>query len=342
MKKVLGMIILLSIFSCHRKQDRNIIMTVNGPLAAGEMGTTLVHEHIIVDFIGADSTGYHRWDRDEVIRRALPFLQEVREFGVSTFMECTPAYLGRDPFILKELAEKTGMAILTNTGYYGAHNNRFLPQHAFEEPAEVLAQRWVDEFNKGIEGSDIRPGFIKIAVDPEDTLSVLHHKIIHAAAIAHKKTGLPIVSHTGPDGPAFAQIEVLKAEGVSPSAFTWTHAQRGTVEGCIEAAKEGVWISLDNVNDSPPAEPGAPGAVEWYTSRLTELKAAGILDRVLISHDSGWYNVGQPEGGNYRGYSVIFQRLLPELKKEGFTDDDIEQILVRNPREAYSIKVRSL
>jgi phosphotriesterase-related protein len=72
------------------------------------------------------------------------------------------------------------------------------------------------------------------------------------------------------------------------------------------------------------------------------MRAAGVLNRVLISHDSGWYHVGQTEGGNYRGYTVIFNRLLPELRKEGFTDDDIEQILVRNPREAYIIKVRSL
>ncbi|UCG28561.1 MAG: hypothetical protein JSV24_04160 [Bacteroidales bacterium] len=334
--------ILLSIVSCQKRPDSVQIMTVNGPVEASEMGITLVHEHVIVDWIGADSTGYHRWDRDEVVGRALPFLLEIRESGVNTFLECTPAYLGRDPFVLKELSEKSGIAILTNTGYYGALSNRFIPAHAFEESPEALAQRWVDEFENGIDGSGVRPGFIKIAVNPADSLSALHQKIIHAASIAHKKTGLAIVSHTGPDGPAFAQIGILKTQGVSPTAFIWTHAQGGTLEGCIKAAQEGAWISLDNVNDAPPAEPGMPGAVEWYANRISDLKDAGLLQKILISHDSGWYNVGQPDGGNYNGYTVIFNRLLPELKKRGFTDDDIEQILVRNPREAFTIRIRYL
>ncbi len=75
-------------------------MTVNGWLDAGEMGITLPHEHVMVDWIGTDSTGYHCWDKDSAIERVLPFLLDLKESGCNTFIDCTPAYLGRDPGIL--------------------------------------------------------------------------------------------------------------------------------------------------------------------------------------------------------------------------------------------------
>ena len=184
-----------------------------------------------------------------MIERALPFLLEAKEKGVKTFFECTPAYLGRDPLLLKELSEKTDINIVTNTGYYGAVNNKFIPEHAFNDTPEEIARIWIDEFNNGIDGTDILPGFIKIGVERNEILSPIHTKIIKAAAIAHKATGLTIVSHTGNDGPAFAQLEILKDEGIAPEAFVWTHAQNGTFNGYIKAAKQGCWISIDNVNN---------------------------------------------------------------------------------------------
>jgi phosphotriesterase-related protein len=91
--------IILSAFllaGCQQNTEK-YTMTVKGPIPVSEMGITLSHEHVLVDFIGADSTGYHRWDRQEVMARVLPFLQEIQEYKASTLMECTPAYLGRDP-----------------------------------------------------------------------------------------------------------------------------------------------------------------------------------------------------------------------------------------------------
>ena len=330
----------ISFFSGAEGQTK--LFTVTGEINVSEMGTTLVHEHVIVDWVGADSTGYHRWNKTEVVNRALPFLMEAKEKGIQTFFECTPAYLGRDPYILRELSEKTGLSIVTNTGYYGVRNNNFVPHHAFEDSPATIAQIWINEFVHGIDSAGIRPGFIKIGVDRNDTLSEMHEKLIRAAAIAHKATGLTIVSHTGPDGPAFAQIEILKNEGVSPAAFVWTHAQHGTFEGYLKAAREGAWISIDNVRNISSTDPAKPGRIEWYVETLTKLKEHGILDKILLSHDSGWYNVGQENGGNYRGYVDIFDHLLPALKEKGFTQEDIELLLVKNPQKAYGIRIRML
>lgn len=316
---------------CSGRKDR--IMTVNGWLDTDKMGITLTHEHIMVDFIGGDSTGYHRWNKDSVVKRVLPYLEEIKEYGCKTFIDCTPAYLGRDPLVLKSLAQKTGMNIVTTTGYYGAMNDNFMPEHARDMTAEQLADIWLKEWNEGIEESGIRPGIIKIAVQGDSVLSDLHRKIVRAAALTHLGSGLTIVSHTVSGSPAFEQLEILKDEGVSPEAFTWTHSQSGTNEERAKAAEMGAWISLDYVNEDKEN-------ISFYIEMIGYLKQHGHLDRILISHDAGWYQVGQPGGGNFRPYTAVFTHLLPAMKENGFTDEEITQILEKNPREAYSVKKR--
>ena len=338
---ILFLVFGIVIIAC-KPGPREYIMTVNGPESPGKMGITLEHEHILVDFIGADSTGYFRWNRDSVIKKAMPVVLEAKENGVRTIVECTPAWLGRDPLLLKSISRATGINFITNTGYYGSNKNKYIPTGFYEMDAPELADLWIDEFENGIEDTGIKPGFIKIAVDPADTLSSEHVRIITAAGITHLKTGLVIASHTGPDNPAFAQIDILKEKGIDPSAFIWVHAQGGTLEGNIRAAKNGVWISLDNIRKRSNIEPGAKNSVEWYADRIIRLKSEGLLSRVLISHDSGWYDPAKPGGGTFNGYNDIFDTFIPVLKDKGLTDDEIDRILVRNPQEAFKIKVRKL
>ena len=316
------------------------IITVNGPIESNAMGLSLIHEHIMVDWIGADSTGYHRWDRDEIVEIALPYLLELKKFGVSTFVDCTPAYLGRDPYVLKKLSELSGIHILTNTGYYGVKNNKYIPKGLVNASAEQMSQHWIAEYKLGIDGSGIRPGFIKMSVEDQDVLSKTHENLIRAAAMTHLETGLTIVSHTGSDGPAMAQLKVLKEMGVSAEAFVWTHAQYGTMDGYLRAARQGAWISLDHINGEPSNENDGFGNISWFVKTLLELKDNGILDHVLISHDAGWYNVGEKNGGNYRGYTDLFTKLIPRLKENGFTQYDIDLILKENPSRAYSVQIK--
>lgn len=338
---ILFLVFGIVIITC-KSSPGDYIMTVNGKESPGKLGITLEHEHILVDFIGADSTGYFRWNRDSVIKKALPAVLEAKKNGVKTIIECTPAWLGRDPQLLKSLSRETAVNFLTNTGYYGANKNKYIPVTFYEIDARELADLWISEFENGIEDTGIKPGFIKIAVDPADSLSDEHRKIITAAAFTHLKTGLVIASHTGPDNPAFAQLEILKRMEVDPSAFIWVHAQRGTLEGNISAAREGTWISLDNIRKRPDSEPGSPGSLEWYADRIVKLKNEGLLSKVLISHDSGWYDPAKPGGGTFNGFTDIFEAFLPLLRAKGLSDKDIDQLLVKNPREAFVVKIRKL
>ncbi|RYU97622.1 phosphotriesterase family protein [Emticicia agri] len=310
------------------------VMTINGWIDASKMGKTLIHEHFLVDFIGADKTNTSRWDKEKVIAKVLPYLSEIKEFGVKTVFDCTPNFLGRDVELLKLIAKKSGLLILTNTGYYGAVKNKYLPQWAFSETAEQLAERWIDEFKNGIDGTVIKPGFIKIGVDSGSNLTEIHQKLVKAAGLTHLATGLTICSHTGPAHIAFEEIEILKSIGVSPSAFVWVHAQgENNKAGHTKAARMGTWVSLDGIGW---------GDFQTYADSIDLMKSNGVLNRLLISHDAGWYKPDEPEGGDFKGYTNIFKELTPLLKQKGFTDADFEQILVRNPAEAFAIRVRKI
>lgn len=309
------------------------VMTVKGPVPASELGTSLIHEHVLVDFIGADSTHEGRWDKAEVVKVVLPYLREVAKLGVTSVMECTPSYLGKDPVLLRMLADSTGMHLLTNTGYYGAVGNKYLPAHAHTESAQQLAARWIRDWKKGFGETGIRPGFMKISVE-SGPLSPLHTKLVEAAALTHLKTGLTIASHTGPQGPAFEQVAVLKRMGVAPEAFIWVHSQaESDISWHLRAAKAGFWVSLDGVSD---------GNAGMYLAYLQNLKEHNLLHRVLISHDAGWYRPGEENGGYFRDYRAIHTKLLPLMRANGFTEQDIRQLLVTNPAEAFAVRVRKL
>ena len=296
-----------------------------------QLGATLPHEHVLVDFIGADQVSRQRYDRDEVFSVVLPHLKRLRSAGCRALVECTPAWLGRDPLLLKRLADASGLTILTNTGYYGARQGKFLPAHAFEETADQLAGRWLHEWREGIEGTGIRPGFIKIGVDG-GPLTDVNRKLVQAAARTHLQSGLTIAAHTGDGQAALEQLEILRAEGVSPSAWIWVHAQNeqnGDLH--VRAGRQGAWVEFDGVG---------PQSIDRHVGLVETMRKHELLDRVLISHDAGWYSVGEPRGGDFRPYDTLFTDFLPALKTAGLSDSDIELLTVTNPAKAFSIGVR--
>jgi phosphotriesterase-related protein len=323
---------LLASFHLAAKKKKYSINTVNGSIDALALGTTLIHEHFLVDFIGAIKTNFDRWDRDSVIKKVLPFLLGAKQAGVKSIFDCTPNFLGRDVVLLQMLTQQTGLNIITNTGYYGAVGNKYLPEWAFTESAEQLAARWIKEFEQGIDNTSVKPGFIKISVDAsEGGLSETHKKLVRAAALTHLKTGLTICSHTGPSRAAFEEINILKAEGVHPRAFVWVHAQQENDKTLqTKIAKLGSWVSLDGIGW---------GDFDNYADCIHQLKSKGLLHRVLISHDAGWYKPDEPSG-EFKGYTNIFTELIPRLKQKDFTDADINQLLIQNPAEAMGMRVR--
>ena len=107
-----------------------MVHTVTGPVPAGDLGMVLMHEHVLVDFAGADKVSRSRYDAEEVVKVALPHLRQARELGCRTIVESTPAFLGRNAALLRRLSRESDVLIVTNTGIYGAGDDRFVPATA--------------------------------------------------------------------------------------------------------------------------------------------------------------------------------------------------------------------
>ena len=321
----------LDIHSIRSKGEEvtiSVVRTVRGRLDAEDMGRTLIHEHLLCDFIGADGVDRDRYSRPRVVQEMVPYLKEVKELGFETFVDCTPAFIGRDPVLLSELAEKTDLNILTNTGLY---KEPYLPRYAFAESASELAQRWIGEFNGGIEAG-IKPGFIKIAVNP-GPLFKIQQKIVRAAALTCKETGLTIASHTVKGVAAVEEIKILKENGVDPENFIFVHADGETeLDLHDEVLAEGAWLEYDSVGGRE---------LQWHIELLERARDEGYLDQILLSHDAGWYTVGEEGGGEVRPYSAISRKLHPALERKWGkeeTEKIMDRLLVRNPREALGRK----
>jgi predicted metal-dependent phosphotriesterase family hydrolase len=303
-------------------------LTVLGPIAPEQLGRTLIHEHVLVDFIGADAIRLGRYDPDEVFLKALPQLRQVKSAGCDTLVDCTPAYLGRDAGLLRRLSQASGLQIVTNTGFYGAAKNKYVPGFAYAETAEQLAGRWVKEFKEGIPPSGVRPGIIKIGVN-SGPLSEIDGKLVKAAALTHQQTRLTIASHTGDGVAAMAQISTLKTLGVAPAGFIWVHAQNeADTRLHLRAAEAGAWVEFDGISSA---------TAEKHVELVLGMKRAGHLSRVLLSQDSGWYHVGEPGGGSFRPYDYLFVEFLPLLQRAGVSAKEIGTLMIHNPRAVLTL-----
>ena len=313
-------------------QDRaaaaGAVQTVTGPVSASDLGVTLMHEHIVTDLRAPAERKPGDYDRENAVRTALPYLKELRAAGCRTMVEITPIHIGRDPLALRRLSELSGLQIVAATGIYGAVQQKFIPGYANNESAEQLAQRFVREIQEGIEPDSIRPGIIKTGVNAAVPLPEIERKLVRAAALAHKATGFTIASHTGPGAPALEQLRILEAEGVEPGAFIWVHAQgEKDHELHKQVARRGAWVEFDGIG---------PKSVDWHVACVRSMADAGLLERVLISQDAGWYRPGEPGGGSYRSYTLLFTDFLPRLREAGFRESDVDQLLVKNPASALA------
>jgi phosphotriesterase-related protein len=299
---------------CSGPTRREFAALLLAGAAAAPPPSILVHEHVLVDF-----TGGGKWDSGEAFRKALPRLEEVKRLGCRRLQECTPAFLGRDPKLLRRLTDASGVELWTNTGIYGAANQKFVPPFARQETAAQLAKRFIDEARDGVDG--MRPRFIKTGVG-RGPLDELDGKLVRAAAIASRETGLTMASHTGNGVAALEQLEIVAGEKVAPAKFVWVHAQNEKDNAVHEKmARAGAWVEFDGINAK---------SLAWHLACVRHMRDAGLLGRTLVSQDSGWYRVGEPGGGDYRPYTFLYSDFLPQL------DPAAARVLMwENPRQAF-------
>jgi len=331
---VKGLLIVSSLllFAHCSTRKKSVIQSVTGTVTPAPGEVWLSHEHILVDFIGADSIDPKKWNHDSIINTTIKYLEEIKQHNVKYFVDATPAFLGRDVLLLEKIAKKTGITIITNTGFYGAVNNKYIPAFAVDKKAEELAEIWINEYKNGIDGTTVKPGFIKISVDAADTLDAMDQKLVKAAAITHLQTGLTIASHTGDAKALWPQLKILKEMNVSPRAFIWVHAQNEKDNNnYLLAAKEGCWISFD----------GLGWDLEKHIEKILFAKEHKLLNRILISHDAGWYDP-QKQTQAIKPYTNIFKQLYPALVSRGFSKDELDLLISDNPAKVFSINIKRL
>ena len=302
------------------------IQTVLGAIDPSELGVTLVHEHVMCDFVGASKVSKDRYDPDEVFRVMLPYLLEIRQLGVKGFVDCTPMYLGRDVKVLARLAKATGVHILTNTGLY---KEPFLPSYTWEYSVDHLAKMWTTEIKEGIEGTQIKAGFIKIAVNP-GRLIPIQQKIVRTAARTCLATGATIACHTANGVAALEVLDILDEECISADNLVIVHSDAEQDQGYhFETARRGAWVEYDGLNETSAGK---------IIGLIKNMVGRGYENKLLLSQDAGWYNVGQEKGGRIRGYEYLVKEFIPLMHKAGFNQELVHKVSVENPASAFQLE----
>jgi predicted metal-dependent phosphotriesterase family hydrolase len=238
------------LFNCQKNkpsEKSGILHTVNGIILADSLKISLTHEHFMSNF-GADMSVASEYDENTLYSQVIPHAKKVKSLGIHTVFDATAAYFGRRPDILKQIADSTGLQIVTNTGFYGAADDRYIPDFAFDTTPKQIADIWIDEFYNGIDDTGIKPGFIKLAFD-SGSPSDIDLKLFKAGLITHLETGLTLTVHTGNNPEAVeAQIRLLEEFNISREAWVWIHAGQADTNLLIDTASKGAWISLDGAN----------------------------------------------------------------------------------------------
>lgn len=324
-------------FGAAKPMEEKSIMTVTGPIRLSDAGFFLTHEHVLSRF-GMEPAEPPVYDDQQVYKEVVPYLEYLKSLGVQTIADCTTAYFGRDAGILKELSKRSGMNIIANTGFYGAADDRYVPSFVDSTSPEKLAEKWIAEFNDGIEGS-VKPGFIKTAID-SGGMSKTDQKLVEAAAITSKETGLTIAVHTGDNVKgARKEMEIFSHHGVDLSSWIWVHAQGADTGATIEAARKGAWISIDDLRqpyyDFKSQQTFSSNTLEKDMTILKEFKKEGLLNRVLLSHDGTSF---PPDGTMKRHFDVLVKSFVPMMKGAGFTDEEVRLLTVENPARAMAFR----
>ena len=337
------------------------VMTVLGPVAASELGITLMHEHLLNDCrcwwhrpleparmrlacepVNAGILGELRMDpfvnldncalQDE--RLAVAELSQAVELGCRTVVDPTCTGIGRNPLALRRIAQDTGINVVMGAGYYleASHPPDFA---ALSEDA--IADRIVRDADAGVDGTDVRIGLIgEIGVSGDFTPA--EQKSLRGAARAARRTGLALMMHLpGWFRHGHRVLDMIEQEGADLRHTVLCHMNPsfGDTAYQISLARRGAFLEYDMI-----------GMDYWYADQSVQcpsddenaraiagLIEAGLLDRLLLSQDVFLKMMLTRYGGF--GYGYILRHFIPRLRRHGVAEAAIETMLIGNPRDVF-------
>ena len=302
------------------------LTTTLGQYTADQLGMILPHEHIFVDLGPIEEENWKHADSNEVISLMVPELERARRSGISALVECTPAGVGRRTDIVKVVSEAANFPVIVPTGIY---REPWVPKWAQNASPGKIRDWMISELEDEIENSGVQAAWIKLSAG-DDGLTPLEAKILRAAAQAGEKTGAVIGSHTIKGQVVKDQLEIIESEGYSPDRFIWIHTQaEQNFDLHLEMSTRGVWLEYDSIGSE--ATPDG-----YFLKNISRLLDAGYGERLMLSHDRGWFDPSQPGGGEPKPFTYLSEVFLPKLRSAGGDEDTIVQLTQKNPFTAFA------
>lgn len=298
--------------------------TTLGPKSKSELGMILPHEHVFVDLRTPDQPGYAEAVTEDVVRLMAPEIERIKKLGVTALVECSTGGVGRRADIDLAVSLATDFPIVVPTGNY---REPWIPEWVRHASEKELEAWMLAELTEQIGETGFQAGWIKLSAG-DDGMTALETKILRAAARAAAQTDAVIGSHTIRGRVVMDQLDVIEAEGYRADRFISIHTQEEKDFAYnVAVAERGAWIEYDHV--------GRAGDDEVAALVIRALEA-GCGDRLLLSHDRGWFDPALPMGGTPKPYTHLSTVLLPELKRRGVDDGTLIRLTHDNPFEAFA------
>jgi phosphotriesterase-related protein len=314
------------------------VATAGGEIDSSALGRTLMHEHVFVLTTDVQQNT-DEWDEDVRVSDAVEKLTALKQAGYDTFVDPTVMGLGRYVPRIEKIAAQVDVNIVLATGVYTYDTVPFYFHHKgpalgpdFPEP---MIDMFVRDITVGIPGTTSRAAFLKCAID-HFGLTPDVERIMRAVAKAHRQTGAPITVHTHPESRTGLEVHrVMSEEGVDPARVVLGHSGDSTdADHLAELADFGYILGMDRfgIDVSSP--------FEARVGIVAELAQRGYADRMVLSQDAACYidwidQELKPAVLPNWHFLHIENDVLPALRKQGVIDEQIDQMLVDNPRRYF-------
>ena len=306
------------------------VETALGSIATSALGATLMHEHIVTRSPGVQENWPHLWDRAGILALAERKMTDLHARGIRAIVDLTTVDLGRDIDLILGVARRSRVHIVVATGVW------WMPQRYFgAHGVDAVADLFIRDITQGIANSGVKAAIIKCATDTAGVTPVIDN-VLRASARAQKATGVPISTHTWAAGrTGEMQQAIFAQEGVDLSRVIIGHSGDSDDLKYLRGLMErGSTIGMDRFG----LEHYLP--TEKRVEVLARLCSEGYASKMVLSHDANCWTDMLSEDDKRRTrprwhYNHISDDILPALRKAGVTEDQIEQMLVRNPRAIF-------
>lgn len=318
------------------------IQTVTGPVAVSELGRTLMHEHMMIGYPGWESDTVRPGPRrDDMIAICRDRIAEIQAHGVKTMLDPCPNDLGRDVEFAAEMAVRTNFQVICATGLYkeeegGASYWKF--RRNFGDSSDSMAELFIHELTVGIGETGVKAGIIKVATG-SPAITDYERVVLEAAAKASVETGAPITTHTDHGALGREQQKILTDGGVPAHRIIIGHSC-GTSDHDyhMDIVRGGSYLGFDRFG----LEMLQPDAAR--VAALAAVIAKGGGSQAVVSHDSVWCWRGQPIPNTEAFAELLaawtpshfFTGIVPQLLAAGVTKEQVEALLVDNPKRFFS------